>query len=97
MKKSNLILAMVIAFVGLISLNSCKPKDSDIKMAVEKAMQSNPDMAAMAVSVEKGVVTISGECKDEVCKASCQSIISAIKGVKSVVNNCTITPPPAPL
>jgi osmotically-inducible protein OsmY len=45
------------------------------------------------VSVEKGVATISGECKDDMCKAHCAELITKIKGVKSVVNNCTVAPP----
>lgn len=78
-----------------ISFTSCKskPKDVDIKAAIEKALAADPMAIGTAVSVEKGVATITGVCKDDMCKASCEKIVAAIKGVKSVVNNCTVMPP----
>ena len=48
------------------------------------------------VDVKDGIATISGECKDDACKAMCEKTVAAIKGVKSVVNNCTVAPPPPP-
>lgn len=94
MKKINLIFSSILALTLIFSVSSCKPKDADIKTAVEKAIAA--DMTNATVSVEKGIVTISGECKDEACKTKCNESIKAIKGVKEVVNNCTLTPPPAP-
>lgn len=87
------ILFVAVAAITL-SLTSCKskPKDVDIKAAIEKALSADPMTVGTAVSVEKGVATISGVCKDEMCKTSCEKIVSGIKGVKSVVNNCTIVP-----
>ena len=51
-------------------------------------------MAGAVVDVKDGVVTLTGECKDDLCKAMCAKTTSEIKGVKSVVNNCTV---PAPI
>jgi hypothetical protein len=88
-----------ILFVAIAALafnfTSCKskPKDADIKAAIEKALLADPMAVGTAVSVEKGVATITGVCKDEMCKTSCEKIVAGIKGVKSVVNNCTIAPP----
>jgi len=48
------------------------------------------------VSVEKGVATLTGECKDDACKAKCEEIAKSVKGVQSVINTCNITPAPAP-
>jgi hyperosmotically inducible periplasmic protein len=73
---------------------SCKPKDADIKAAVEKALKADPTMAGTTVDVKDGVVTIGGECKDDACKTHCEETAKAVKGVKSVVNNCTVAPPP---
>lgn len=75
---------------------SCKPKDEDIKTKAEAALKSADMMISPVVDVKDGIVSISGECKDEACKEHCEKIVTDIKGVKSVVNNCTITPPPAP-
>lgn len=53
-------------------------------------------MTGTTVDVKDGVVTLSGECKDDACKAMCEKTVAAVKGVKSVVNNCTVAPPPPP-
>lgn len=90
---------LLVAITALaISFTACKskPKDADIKVAVETALAADPMAAGMTVSVEKGVATLSGECKDELCKASCEKIAQGVKGVKSIVNNCTIAAPAPP-
>jgi osmotically-inducible protein OsmY len=91
-------LLMAIAIVTTVSFVSCKPKDADIQAAVEAKLKSMPDMmtGAATVSVAEGVATLSGECKDEMCKAACEKAAGEVKGVKSVVNNFTIPAPPPP-
>lgn len=91
---------MLVAIAALaIGFTSCKskPKDADIKTAVEKVLADDPMMSGTTVSVEKGVATISGVCKDDACKAACEKAVAAVKGVKSVVNNCSVAPPPMPV
>ena len=94
MKLTKVLLAVAIsATIGFVS---CKPKDADIKADVEKALKTEGMMANSTVEVTDGVATISGECKDEACKATCEKTVAGVKGVKSVVNNATVTPPPPP-
>lgn len=95
--------ALLIAALAC-SVSACKsgPKDADIEKAVKEKLAASPDMASTAVSVKDGVVTLSGECKDDACKAGCEAAVKDVKGVKSVTNNCTVkpaevTPPPASL
>jgi hyperosmotically inducible protein len=101
MKLTKLLMAVVVSATMLFV--SCKPKDADIKADVEKALKADPTMAGTTVDVKDGVVTIGGECKDDACKAHCEETAKGVKGVKSVVNNCTVaapvvvTPPPASL
>lgn len=94
MKLSKLLLAVVVSatlfFVG------CKPKDSEIKAKVEKALAADPMMTGATVDVKDGVVTINGVCKDESCRTHCEEAAKGVKGVKSVINNCTIAAPPPP-
>ena len=72
----------------------CSPKDADIKTAVEEKLKTNTDMMSpMTVSVTDGVATISGECMDAACKTKCGEMAQGVKGVKSVVNNCTVKAP----
>jgi hypothetical protein len=91
---------MLIAVAAMaIGFTSCKKKmkDADIKTAVEKVLAADEMMKGTSVSVEKGVATITGMCKDDMCKATCEKAVAAVKGVKSVVNNCTVAPPPMPV
>jgi len=90
---------IVFLFVLAISLNfiGCKPKDSDIKAAVEQTFSGISNVTGPAVEVKDGVATLTGECKTDSAKASFEKAVAAVKGVKSVVNNCTVTPPPAPV
>ena len=94
MKLTKVLMAVVVA--ATLSFVSCKPKDADIKAKIEEAIKADPMMTGAVVDVKDGVATISGEVKDEACKALCEKTIGAVKGVKSVVNSCTVTPPPPP-
>ncbi|HNE51223.1 MAG TPA: BON domain-containing protein [Chitinophagales bacterium] len=85
-----LIFAISVAFV------SCKPKDADIKTAIEQAIAAIPDASNAVIAVKDGVATITGEFKDDATKAAVETAAKAVKGVKSVVNNGTVTPPPPP-
>lgn len=87
---------MAVVVSATMLFVSCKPKDADIKANVEKALKADPMMANTTVDVKDGDVTIGGECKDDACKAMCETTAKTVKGVKSVVNNCTVTPPPPP-
>ncbi len=92
MKKLSRLMLLMGAFALAISFNACKKKvkDADIKAAIETALKADPMSAGTMVSVEKGVATITGECKDDLCKTHCAEMVAKIKGVKSVVNNCTV-------
>jgi hyperosmotically inducible periplasmic protein len=89
-------ITMIAAIALAVGFTSCKPKDADVQAKIETALKADPMAATTMVSVKDGVATISGECKDEACKAGCEKLVAGVKGVKSVVNNCTIAPPPPP-
>ena len=87
----------ILLFVaGSILLNSCKPKDADITTAIEAQLKTVPDLSGVTATVNDGVATLAGECKDEATKALAETTVKGVKGVISVVNNCTVTPPPPP-
>jgi hyperosmotically inducible periplasmic protein len=94
MKLTKVLLAVTIA--ATLGFVSCKPKDADIKAKIEEALKADPMMTGTVVEVKDGVATISGECKDDACKAMCEKTVAGIKGVKSVVNNCNVAAPPPP-
>ena len=92
MKKLSRLILLVGVFALAIGFNACKKKvkDADIKAAIETALKADPMSAGTMVSVDKGVATITGECKDDLCKAHCAEMVKGIKGVTEVVNNCTV-------
>lgn len=96
MKKlvSNLMVFLLIAAVSTTVISSCKgtATDEEIKTAIDAKVASTAEMAGMMASVTDGVVTITGETRDDACRAMCESTIKGMKGVKSVVNNCTVAP-----
>ena len=88
-----LVVMVSVLILGTIACNK-KPKDADIQASIESVLSADADMANMMVTVTDGVATLSGECKDEACKARCEAAVAKVEGVKSVVNNCTVAPPP---
>lgn len=84
-----------VAMIAL-TISSCGPKDADVQASAAKALQNDPATSAITVSVTKGVATLNGDCKDDACKINSENAVKGIKGVKSVVNNITVTPPPPP-
>ncbi|MFC4476269.1 BON domain-containing protein [Flavobacterium chungangensis] len=86
MKIKSMLLGMSFAFL----LVACGPKDADIQKEITAKLS---DLPGVSVTVEKGVATISGTCKDDAFKQNAESIVKGIKGVKSVVNNCEIAAP----
>ncbi|XZF13907.1 BON domain-containing protein [Chitinophagaceae bacterium MMS25-I14] len=99
MKLKNVLLALTLVAATGTLLPSCKskPKDADLKAAVEEKMKAMPEAAGMMVDVKDGVVTLSGSCKDDATKTMAENTAKSVKGVQSVTDNCTVEPPaPAP-
>ncbi len=88
--------ALMAAVMLAVGFTSCKPKDSDVQASIVKALAADAGAANTKVEVKDGVATLTGECKDDACKAGCEKLVAGVKGVKSVVNNCTTTPVVAP-
>lgn len=99
MKKqlSKLLLLFISVAVLSATISSCGVKDADVQTSVETALKANPDLQGIAVSVKDGIATLSGEVKDDAAKAAAEAALKGIKGLKSVTNSLTITPPPAPV
>jgi len=96
MRKNSCFAAMLLLFMNAsFFISSCGPKDSKIQTDVETTIKNNPSTTGIAANVQKGVVTLSGEVKDEASKSAVESEVAKVKGVKQVINNCTVTPPMA--
>jgi hyperosmotically inducible periplasmic protein len=91
MKLTKLLL-LAVALTAVV-FSGCKSSDAKIKSNVEKALRSDETIMDPTVSVDDGIVTISGQCKDEACRTTCEHTARNVKGVKSVINNCTVPEP----
>lgn len=81
----------VLALAATVSFTGCKEKDADVKTRVEEKLQANQETAGTMVSVTDGVATLTGEVATENGKIESESITKGTKGVKSVVNNLSVT------
>lgn len=86
--------ALFSAVTLSLALAACGPKDADIKAGVDQAIAGTQ---GVTVDVAKGVATISGQFADSAAKATTEAAVKGVKGVKSVVDNATVAPPPAPV
>ena len=91
---TNRTLQLLTAATLTLSAAGCGPKDADIATAATQALSAVP---GAAVSVANGVATITGELADSAARGAAEAAVKAVKGVKSVVNNATVTPPPPPV
>jgi hyperosmotically inducible periplasmic protein len=79
-------------FIAVHAMLSCSPSDEQVTESVQEALSANTSLSPVSASVEKGVVTLSGEVENEELKSQAESSVSGIKGVKSVVNSLTVKP-----
>lgn len=82
------VLTLAFAFMA------CGPKDADVKAAAEKALSG---VSGVTVAVTDGVATLSGQFADDAAKTAAEVTVKAVAGVKSVVDNATVAPPPPPV
>lgn len=96
MKNYFVALIFCLGIAGLAIIPGCtsKVKDTDIKTSVQTALQGNPDLTGVNVTITDGVATLSGEVKDESTKSAAEQAVKGIKGVKSVTNQITVAVPP---
>ena len=100
MRKSILRFTFLLSAVAIVVLSACKGgvKDADLEKAVsDKIAAVSSDATGLAATVKDGVVTLSGAFKDDASKTAFETTVKAIPGVKSVVDNSTVAPPPAPV
>jgi hyperosmotically inducible periplasmic protein len=83
-------LFMAVAILALLS--SCKPSDEKITEATRQALSANAELSPVTASVKDGVVTLTGEVASDDLKALAETTLAEVKGIKSIVNNVTVTP-----
>lgn len=89
-KKS--VLIYLCSLLAVFFVTSCKPSDSKLQQQVETALSvAYPGISA---AVKDGVVTLTGTVENAEIKTAAETVVKAIKDIKSVANNITVTPPP---
>lgn len=99
MKKGFLRLGIMLTLTSGVFFTACnnQPKDSKIQSDFADKAKTNPQLAAITATAAEGVLTLTGQCPDENCRSSAEQAARDVKGVKSVVNNISVTPATAPV
>lgn len=99
MKLTNVLMATAIT--ATISFVSCKPKDADIKTALEEKVKASTELAGVSIGeVKEGVASLTGEFKDSAAYTKANEVLASlqkdVKGLKSFASSFTVVPPVAP-
>ena len=93
MKNAKLFRNLSVLTAFLFFITACGPNDAAIADSVKSKVNT---ISGVVVDVKDGVVTLSGQVADDAAKAAAETAVQDVKGVKSVVNNLTVTPPAPP-
>lgn len=96
MKKTNMQQWLTaICFSTVLAFTSCKggAKDEDVQKSFAEKARTDGRLSNISATVNDGVLTLNGSCPDETCRSYAEQTAKELKGVKSVVNNITTTPP----
>ena len=86
-----IVLATQILLAGLL-LQSCTAKDTTVKADLISKAKEKKDFAGVRFTVDKGIVTLSGDCPTEGSKSTVETTVKNTFGVKQVINKIAIAP-----
>jgi BON domain len=90
------ILLSTISLVLLLTLGCNKPGNDAITTGIKAKLYSEPLLKAASVDVaaKDGIVTLTGQVPDDAARLAAQHIAATTPGVKTVVDQTTMAPPP---
>jgi hypothetical protein len=90
-----LIPSLAVSLVGFSACNN-KPSDDTISTAIKAKLYSEPLLKSspLDVTVKDGLVTLAGQVRDDAARLAAQRIASTTPGVKTVVDQTTLSQPP---
>jgi len=90
------ILLSTISLLLLLSLGCNKPSNDAITTGIKAKLYSEPLLksASVDVTAKDGIVTLTGQVPDDAARLAAQHIAATTPGVKTVVDQTTMTPPP---
>jgi BON domain len=90
------ILLSTISLLLLLSLGCNKPSNDTITTSIKAKLYSEPLLksASVAVTAKDGIVTMTGQVQDDAARLAAEHIAATTPGVKTVVDQTTMAPPP---
>lgn len=90
---TRLFYTLLFAFTLFVVI-SCGNNNNDgaIQTAINSKTQTDPDLASISATVDKGTVVLTGTCPDEKCRTNAEKAIKDVDGVKKVINNIAVAP-----
>src|SRR5438874_13404748 len=83
----------VLVLAAALILSACGKNDLDLQKAATDKLAADK-IAGVNVAVKDGVATLTGEVADAAVKSKAEASVKSVEGIKSVINNCTLKPPP---
>ena len=85
---------IVLATLLVVACN--KPTDDAVTTSIKAKLYSEPLLksASIDVAAKDGIVTLTGQVPDDAARLAAQHITATTPGVKTVVDQTTMTPPP---
>ena len=94
MKKFKLMSMLTLVFILGVGFLACdNVKDSDLQDTASQIIATIENAEDVNINVTDHVATLSGTVEDDATKNKIESSVSAVEGIKSVVNNIKVVPP----
>lgn len=94
MKTKKIVSMLTLLLLLGVGFTTCdNVKDADLQETANQIIETIQDASDVSVTVEDHITTLSGTVEDEATKSKIELSISAVEGVKAVVNNIKVVPP----
>ena len=96
MLRRKLLLSTLSLFLLFFLACNNKPSDDAVTTSIKAKLYSEPLLKAASINVvaKDGIVTLTGQVPDDAARLAAQHIASTTPGVKTVVDQTTMAPPP---
>ncbi len=96
MLRRKLLLSTLSLFLLFSLACNNKPSDDAVTTSIKAKLYSEPLLKAASINVvaKDGIVTLTGQVPDDAARLAAQHIASTTPGVKTVVDQTTMAPPP---
>ena len=95
LRRKLLLLTLSLFLLFFLACNN-KPSDDAVTTGIKAKLYSEPLLKAASINVvaKDGIVTLTGQVPDDAARLAAQHIAATTPGVKTVVDQTTMAPPP---